>query len=150
LAGRQEDPRPVYDLIEAGLKQQTEIVAAERERDINDDLESALRPYLKAELAEVMNSGGSPEQRRQDIAKLKDVCAKFGLPFNLPREPAPWAAVAALLAGEGDCGIEHVSRLRDSIRFSHRSFNLPDPTSDHIINAILTSIANRKDPAPAL
>jgi hypothetical protein len=42
-----------------------------------------------------------------------------------------------------------VTRLRNSISFSHRSMNLADPTADHLINAVLRSIANRKDVAPA-
>jgi len=85
-------------------------------------------------------------------AKYSDIgCVrrKRNLPLNLPHEPAPWAGVAALLIEEGQHGIEAVMRLRDSIRFSHRSLNLPDPTSDHVINAILRSIANGQDPAPA-
>jgi len=139
----------VLDLIEAGARQEAALAVEEQQRDANDGLEAAIRPFLKAEIAAEMDSGGSREQRREDFARLKAVCEKWNLPLNLPHGPAPWAGVAALLIEEGQHGIEAVTRLRDSIRFSHRSLNLPDPTSDHVINAILRSIANGKDPAPA-
>jgi hypothetical protein len=135
------------NLIELGAKQEAALAAEEHARDANDELEAAIRPFLKAEIAAEMDSGGSPEQRREDFAKLKATCEKWGLPFNLPHEPAPWAGVAAFLIHEGAGDIEHATRLRNSISFSHRSLNLPDPTSDHVINAILQSI--RKGPAPA-
>jgi hypothetical protein len=136
-------------VIKLGLEHETSIAAEDREQDANDGLEAAIRPYLKDELAAEINSGGTAEQRRQDFAKLKACCDRWGLPLNLPHEPVPWAGVAAFLIEEGERGIEHVTRLRDSIRFSHRSMNLSDPTSDHVINAILRSIANRKDLTPA-
>ena len=139
----------VLDLIEAGAKQAAALAAEEQGRGVNDELEAVIRPYLEDEIAAEMDGGGSPEQRREDFARLRAVCENWGLPLNLPHEPAPWTGVAAFLIEEGAHGIEHATRLRDSIRFSHRSMNLPDPTSDHIVNAILRSIANKKDPAPA-
>jgi hypothetical protein len=144
---RQDDPQPVFDLIKLGGERQAEIQASNLESDLAAGLEAAIRPHLKAELAAELDGGGSAEQRRKDIGLLKAVCAKWSLPLNLPHEPAPWAAVAALLIEQD--GIEEATRLRNSISFSHRSLNLSDPTSDHVINAVLRSIANRKDPAPA-
>jgi hypothetical protein len=146
---RQEDPQRLFELLDRGIEAEAEIETDNRLADINDKLEAAIRPHLKAELAEEMDGGGSPEQRREDFAKLRACCEKWNLPFNLPHEPAPWAGVAALLIEEGDHGIDHVMRLRNSISFSHRSLNLSDPTADHVINAVLKSIANRKDPSPA-
>jgi hypothetical protein len=139
----------VLDLIEAGAKQEAALAAEERAREVNDELEAVLRPYLKNEIAAEMDSGGSPEQRRKDFSRLRATCEKWNLPLNLPHEPAPWAGVAALLIEESQRGIEAATRLKNSISFSHRSLNLPDPTSDHFINAILRSIRNWKDPAPA-
>ena len=142
------DPtQDLFDLIEAGAARRAELAAEEQARDANDGLEAAIRPYLKDEIAAEMDSGGTVEQRREDFARLRVVCEKWGLPFNLPHEPAPWAGVAAFLIQEGAGDIEHATRLRNSISFSHRSLNLPDPTSDHVINAILRSI--RKGPTPA-
>jgi hypothetical protein len=147
LPGRQEDPQRLFDIIERGKQQEAELEAGNREADVNDGLEAAIRPYLKDELAAELDGGGSPEQRRKDVALLKTYCAKWGLPLNLPHEPAPWVAVAALLIEQDS--IEDATRLRNSISFSHRSLNLADPTADHVISAVLRSIANRKDHAPA-
>jgi hypothetical protein len=149
LVARQDDPQELFDLIERGAEQQAELVAQERQQAAGDELEAAVRPYLKNELRDELDGGGTAEQRRNDIAKLKACCDRWNLPFNLPRESVPWAGVAAFLIEEGDHGIEHVTRLRNSISFSHRSMNLADPTADHLINAVLRSIANRKDVAPA-
>jgi hypothetical protein len=143
-----EAEKRVLDLIERGKEQETALAAEERQLAVGDELEAAIRPYLKNELAAELDGGGSPEQRRKDIGLLKTCCAKWGLPLNLPHEPVPWAAVAALLIEQDS--IEAATRLRNSISFAHRSLNLSDPTSDHMINAVLRSIANRKDPAPAL
>jgi hypothetical protein len=139
----------VLDLIEAGARQEAALAVEERARAVNDELEAVIRPYLKDEIAAEMDSGGSPEQRREDFARLRAVCERWNLPLNLPHEPAPWAGVAALLIEEGQRGIEAATRLRDSVRFSHRSMNLPDPTSDHVINAILRSIGKETNLAPA-
>ena len=70
------------NLIELGAKQEAALAAEEQARDANDELEAAIRPFLKAEIAAEMDSGGSPEQRREDFAKLKAMCEKWGLPFN--------------------------------------------------------------------
>jgi hypothetical protein len=145
----QEADQRVFDLIDVGAKQEAELSAAEQRQAVGDGLEAAIRPHLRDEIKAEKDSGGTAEQRRQDFQKLRECCAKWDLPLNLPHEPAPWTGVAALLIQEGEHGIEHVTRLRNSISFSHRSFNLPDPTADHIINAILRSIANRKDLASA-
>jgi hypothetical protein len=135
----------VLDLIDVGLKQEAALAVEERQRDANDGLEAAIRPLLKDEIAAEMDSGGSPEQRREDFARLKAVCEKWNLPLNLPH----WAGVAALLIEEGQRGIEAATRLKNSISFSHRSLNLADPTSDHVINAILRSIGKETNLAPA-
>jgi hypothetical protein len=139
----------IDQVLKLGLEHESSIAADDREQDVNDGLEAAIRPYLKDELAAEMNSGGTAEQRREDFRKLKACCDRWNLPLNLPHEPAPWAGVAAFLIEEGERGIERATRLRDSIRYSHRSMNLADPTSDHIINAVLRSIANRKNLTPA-
>ena len=154
LPVRRSPPNPhatqrVLDLIEAGARQEAALAVEEQARDVNDELEAVIRPYLKDEIAAEMDSGGSPEQRRDDFARLRAVCEQWGLPLNLPHEPAPWAGVAAFLIGESSRGLQHVMRLRNSISFSHRSLNLPDPTSDHLINAILRSIGKETNLAPA-
>jgi hypothetical protein len=139
----------VLDLIEAGARQEAALAVEEQARGVNDELEAVIRPHLKDEIAAEMDGGGSVEQRRDDFARLRAVCEQWGLPLNLPHEPAPWAGVAAFLIGESSRGLQHVMRLRNSISFSHRSLNLPDPTSDHVINAILRSIGKETNLAPA-
>jgi hypothetical protein len=119
-AGVQDDPQPVFDLIESGAKQQAVLRTQERQAADFAKMEAAIRPYLANEIAAVMDSGGSAKQRRADLAKLKAYAAQQDYQLRLPHEGASPVLVAYFLSDESEHGIRHVRRLHRSISFSPR------------------------------
>jgi hypothetical protein len=147
--GLNPDERRFCTLVDRGLKEEADEAEQKRQQAILDDIEAkALRPYLKAELAAEMNTGGTRDERRRDIEALDAYAREWGLTLDLPRNPAHPVLVAAFLAQESEHGLKHLKRLHRSISFSYRCLNLPDPTADIIVSAVVRSVraGNSKSP----
>jgi hypothetical protein len=137
--------RELLDIVELGAKTKVAAAAAKTEQAILDEIEmKALRPYLKAELAAEMHTGGTREQRREDIEALRAYAQEWGLTLGLPQKPAAATLVAAFLANQSEHGFRHVKRLARSISLSHRILNLPDPTADLIVAAVMRQARHEK------
>jgi hypothetical protein len=139
----------LFNLIERGGKQLTSEEEAKRQQAILAEIEMmGLRPYLKAELAAEMNTGGTATERREDLAKLDAYANEWGLRLELPHKAAPSTLVAAFLNREAEHGLKHAERLHRSISFSHRCFNLADPTSDIFVSAVMRQARHTQQSSP--
>jgi hypothetical protein len=67
--------------------------------------------------------------------KFKQYCAGYSTP--LPHLPAAPAAIAAFLAIEIAKGRGHLNRVCAAIAVMHRRVDLPDPTNDPLVRAVV-------------
>jgi hypothetical protein len=141
VAPMQPDPQPVFDMLEQGAKAQEALRAQERQAAACEELEAALAPHIKRELAAQMAAGGNAADRRQVLERLAAFAATLDMQLDLPHHGAPPALIAGFLIEELDRGdAKHVARVARGISYSHRALNLPDPTVDFLVTAVLASI----------
>ena len=122
-------------------------LAAEQEKSVNQ-IEDALTSWLRTELAEEIAARKrlSPETLRtykSDFQRFKQCCAEW----KLPCLPAPAQIVAAWLGEEGHRGLAHVLRCKAAVSAAHRAADLPDPTDDLLVRAVIRMVKQDKPPA---
>jgi hypothetical protein len=126
--------------------------AAELEATL-DRIEKAITVYVADELqAEFAAQRQSEETRKRAhmgaFLRFKEYCAKYETP--LPYLPAAPAAIAAFLSTEIAKGQNHLKRLCAAIAEMHKRVDLPDPTNDPLIKAVIRLAAyNDKSSPPA-
>jgi hypothetical protein len=126
-----------------------ELAAAELE-ELLDRIEKAITVYVADELqAEFAAQRQTEESRKRAhlgaFLRFKEYCKRFSTP--LPYLPAAPVAIAAFLATEMSKGPSHLNRLNAAIGVMHKRVNLPDPTNDPLIKAVIR-LAAYKDKSP--
>jgi hypothetical protein len=121
-------------------------LAADQEAAVNK-IEDALTSWLRTELAEEIAARKrlSPETLRtykSDFQRFKRCCAEW----KLPCLPAPAQIVAAWLGEEGHRGLAHVLRCKAAVSAAHRAADLPDPTDDLLVRAVVRMVKQDKPP----
>jgi hypothetical protein len=122
-------------------------LAADQEKAINK-IEDALTSWLRTELAEEIAarprlSAGTLRAYKSDFRRFKQCCAEW----KLPCLPASAQVVAAFLGEEGHRGLAHVMRCKAAISAAHRAADLPDPTDDLLVRAVIRMVKQDKPPA---
>jgi hypothetical protein len=122
-------------------------LAADQERAVNK-IEDALTSWLRTELGEEIAARKrlSPETLRtykSDFGRFKKCCAEW----KLPCLPASAQIVAAWLGEEGHRGLAHVLRCKAAVSAAHRAADLPDPTDDLLVRAVIRMVRQDKPPA---
>jgi hypothetical protein len=125
--------------------------AAELEATL-DRIEKAITVYVGEELqAEFAAQRQSEESRKRAhlgaFLRFKQYCARYSTP--LPHLPAAPAAIAAFLATEIEKGQGHLNRLCAAIALMHKRVDLPDPTTDPLIRAVIRLALKDKSSPPA-
>jgi hypothetical protein len=151
---REEAARAVAELErkEAAVAEQAaaaELAAAELE-ELLDRIEKAITVYVGGELqAEFAAQRKTEESRKRAhlgaFLRFKQYCSNFSTP--LPYLPAAPVAIAAFLSTEIAKGQSHLNRLNAAIAEMHKRVNLPDPTNDPLIKAVIR-LAAYKDKSP--
>ena len=103
---------------------------------------------LQAEFAERKQS--EDKKRRAHLGaflKFKEYCAGYSPP--LPHLPAAPAAIAAFLTSEMEKGQGHLNRLCAAIAVMHKRVDLPDPTNDPLVRAVVRLAHKDKSSPPA-
>ena len=126
--------------------------AAELEATL-DRIEKAITVYVGDELqAEFAAQRQSEESRKRAhlgaFLRFKEYCKRFSTP--LPYLPAAPVAIAAFLATEMSKGPSHLNRLNAAIGVMHKRVNLPDPTNDPLIKAVIRLAAYKDKLPPAV
>jgi hypothetical protein len=142
------------DAIERRIEEdrRKELAAAQREAGqeaTKNQIEAVMLDYLRAAIAEELaeqkkQKAGASKRDREDFLRFREYCK--GL--DLPALPAPPQAVAAFINSEIDKGRAHVRRLIKSISTTHHKADLPDPTSDLLVRALLR-LAVEQPPQPS-
>ena len=126
-------------------------LAAEREATL-DEIEKAITVHVGEELeAEFAAQRQSEEKRKRahlgSFLRFKEYCARYSPP--LPHLPAAPAAIAAFLTSEMEKGQGHLNRLCAAIAVMHKRVDLPDPTSDPLVRAVVRLAHKDKSSPPA-
>jgi hypothetical protein len=126
--------------------------AAEREATL-DRLEKAISVYVGDELqAEFAAQRQSEEARKRAYLgafnRFRQYCARYSTP--LPHLPAAPAAIAAFLVSEMEKGQAHLNRLCAAIAVMHKRVDMPDPTSDPLVRAVVRLAHKDKSLPPAV
>jgi hypothetical protein len=101
------------------------------------DIERALEPILKEEIALEAASVQVTKRMRADFAAFKRYCLQEGFPFL----PAPPAAVCEYLGLELKHGRAHVSRIANAISAVHvAASEVKDPLSDLLCRAFMRCV----------
>ena len=116
-----------------------ELAAAELE-ELLDRIEKAITVYVADELqAEFAAQRQTEESRKRAhlgaFLRFKEYCKRFSTP--LPYLPAAPAAIAAFLATEISKGQGHLNKLCNAIATMHKRVDLPDPTNDPLVRAVV-------------
>jgi hypothetical protein len=124
-------------------------LAADQEKAVNK-IEDALTSWLRKELAEEIAarprlSAGTLRTYKSDFQRFKQCCAEW----KLPCLPAPAQIVAAWLGEEGHRGLAHVLRCKAAVSAAHRAADLPDPTDDLLVRAVIRMVRQDKPPPAA-
>jgi hypothetical protein len=133
-----------------------EAAAAEYAADLEatlDQIEKAITVYVADELqAEFAAQRQSEESRKRAhlgaFLRFKQYCARYSTP--LPYLPAAPAAIAAFLATEIEKGQGHLNRLCAAIALMHKRVDLPDPTNDPLVRAVVRLAHKDKSLPPAV
>jgi hypothetical protein len=123
-------------------------LAAEQEAATNrieNTLTALLRDELAAELAAHKLSAETLRAYKSDFQRFKNCSAEW----KLPCLPASAQVVAAWLGEEGPRGLAHVNRCKAAISAAHRAADLPDPTDDLLVRAVIRMIRQNKSPSTA-
>jgi hypothetical protein len=125
--------------------------AAELEATL-DQIEKAITVYVADELqAEFAEQRKSEESRKRAhlgaFNRFKTYCTRFSTP--LPYLPAAPAAIAAFLTTEMAKGQAHLNRLCAAIAVMHKRVDLPDPTTDPLIRAVVRLAHKDRSSPPA-
>ena len=121
-------------------------LAADQEKAVNK-IEDALTSWLRKELAEEIAarprlSAGTLRTYKSDFQRFKQCCAEW----KLPCLPAPPQIVAAWIGQEGPRGLAHVLRCKAAVSAAHRAADLPDPTDDLLVRAVVRMVKQDKPP----
>ena len=128
-------------------------LAAEREATL-DEIEKAITVYVADELqAEFAARKAIRGDRRSAhiwarFFEFKEYCAGYSPP--LPHLPAAPAAIAAFLTSEMEKGQGHLNRLCAAIAVMHKRVDLPDPTNDPLVRAVVRLAHKDKSSPPAV
>jgi hypothetical protein len=125
--------------------------AAELEATL-DRIEKAITVYvadeLQAEFAAQRQSEETKKRAHQGaFLRFKQYCLAYSTP--LPYLPAAPAAIAAFLATEIAKGQAHLNRLCTAIAVMHKRVDLPDPTNDPLVRAVVRLAHKDKSLPPA-
>jgi hypothetical protein len=123
-------------------------LAAEQEAATNrieNALTALLRDELAAELATHKLSAETLRAYKNDFQRFKNCCAEW----KLPCLPASAQVVAAWLGEECPRGLAHVNRCKAAISAAHRAADLPDPTDDLLVRAVIRMVRGNKSPSTA-
>ena len=112
---------------------------------IENALTALLRDELAAELATHKLSAETLRAYKNDFQRFKNCCAEW----KLPCLPASAQVVAAWLGEEGPRGLAHVNRCKAAISATHRAADLPDPTDDLLVRAVIRMVRGNKSPSTA-
>ena len=126
-------------------------LAAERQATL-DEIEKAITVYVADELQTEFAERKQSEDKKKrahlgSFLKFKEYCARYTPP--LPHLPAAPAAIAAFLASEMEKGQGHLNRLCAAIAVMHKRVDLPDPTSDPLVRAVVRLAHKDKSSPPA-
>jgi hypothetical protein len=129
-----------------------ELAAAELE-ELLDRIEKAITVYVGDELqAEFAAQRKTEETSKRahlgSFNRFRQYCANFSTP--LPHLPAAPAAIAAFLATEIAKGQSHLNRLCSAIAVMHKRVDLPDPTNDPLVRAVVRLALKDKSLPPAV
>jgi hypothetical protein len=113
--------------------------AAELEATL-DRIEKAITVYVGDELQAEFAAQRQAEEKRKRahmgaFLRFKHYCIAFSTP--LPYLPAAPAAIAAFLSTEIAKGQNHLNRLCAAIAEMHKRVDMPDPTRDPLIRAVI-------------
>jgi hypothetical protein len=124
--------------------------AAELEATL-DRLEKAITVHvgdeLQAELAAQRKTRETSKRAHLGAFLFKQYCINFSVP--LPYLPAAPAAIAAFLSTEMKEGQAHLNRLCAAIAAMHKRVDLPDPTTDPLVRAVVRLAHKDKSPKPS-
>jgi hypothetical protein len=117
-----------------------------------DRIEKAITVYVGNELrdefaAQRKTEATSKRAHLKAFLKFKEYCLNFSVP--LPYLPAAPAAIAAFLATEIEKGQAHLNRLCAAIALMHKRVDLPDPTNDPLVRAVVRLAHKDKSSPPA-
>jgi hypothetical protein len=126
--------------------------AAELEATL-DRIEKAITVYVADELqAEFAEQRKCEETRKRAhlgaFNRFKTYCVRFSTP--LPYLPAAPQAIAAFLSTEISKGQAHLNRLCAAIALMHKRVDLPDPTHDPLVQAVVRLAHKDKSSPPAV
>jgi hypothetical protein len=115
-----------------------------------DRIEKEITVYVADELqAEFAAQRQAEEARKRAhmgaFLRFKQYCIAYSTP--LPYLPASPVAISAFLATEIAKGPAHLNRLNAAIAVMHRRVNLPDPSNDPLIKAVIR-LSAYKDKSP--
>jgi hypothetical protein len=149
----------VYDSDEIDRKiaedRRKEAAAAEYAAELDatlDRIEKAITIYVGDELqAEFAAQRQTEESRKRAhlgaFLRFKNYATSYSTP--LPYLPAAPAAIAAFLATEIEKGQAHLTRLCAAIATMHKRVDLPDPTTDPLVRAVVRLAHKDKSLPPA-
>jgi hypothetical protein len=125
--------------------------AAELEATL-DRIEKAITVYVADELqAEFAEQRKCEETRKRAhlgaFLRFKQYCLAYSTP--LPYLPAAPQAIAAFLSTEIAKGQAHLNRVCAAIAMMHRRVDLPDPTNDPLVRAVVRLAHKDKSSPPA-
>jgi hypothetical protein len=125
--------------------------AAELEATL-DRIEKAITIYVGNELRDEFAAQRKTEETSKRahlkaFLKFKEYCLNFSVP--LPYLPAAPQAIAAFLATEIAKGQSHLNRLCAAIAMMHRRVDLPDPTNDPLVRAVVRLAHKDRSSPPA-
>jgi hypothetical protein len=131
-----------------------EAAVAEHAADLEatlDRLEKAISAYVGDELqAEFAAQRQTEESRKRahlgTFKRFREYCTRYSTP--LPYLPAAPAAIAAFLATEMEKGQAHLNRLCAAIAVMHKRVDLPDPTNDPLVRAVVRLAAYKDKSLP--
>jgi folylpolyglutamate synthase/dihydropteroate synthase len=130
-----------YDAIEKrqAAERALQQAAAEREADqeaTQHAIEAVMVDYLRDQISEELaeqKPSATDKRARADFLRFKAYCAWLDVP-HLPASPP---SVAAFLTSEIRHGRPHMRRCIKAISSTHHKADLPDPTSDLLVRALL-------------
>jgi hypothetical protein len=126
--------------------------AAELEATL-DRIEKAITVYVADELQAEFAAQRQAEEKRKRahlgaFLRFKEYCGRYETP--LPHLPAAPAAIAAFLTSEMEKGQAHLNRLCAAIAVMHKRVDLPDPTNDPLVRAVIRLAHKDKSSPPTV
>jgi hypothetical protein len=140
LSGISDSDEIAKRAAELERKQAASSAAAADREAILDQIEKAISVHVADELrAEFAAQRQSEEARKRlhlgSFNRFRQYCARYSTP--LPHLPAAPAAIAAFLVSEMEKGQGHLNRLCAAIAVMHKRVDLPDPTTDPLVRAVV-------------